>query len=350
MKKIFCHVLLFDTPKSQALRCVESALAQEQDGLEIVCAVSDNGGGSQETLHACAEIPGCLVWSNEYNFGFCGGHNIAALRARRWGADFLVVLNPDVVLTPGALAAMVLSFDRDPAIGMVTPKLLRSDNEGRPMIPPTIDAAGMHLTCAFRHFDRGSDQVDSGQFDQGAFVFGGTGACLMLSQQAISRLELHVGDSESDTLKVHPEMKYAPERLFLFDEGFFAYREDAELSFRAQCLGIKVWYESTAVVLHVRKQRGAGRAHEVVNSLSVKNRFLLGALYSSWSNILVKLCTMLRDCIVVAGVYLFERSSLPALSNAKLLLCRASLRRKELARRNPQGLQSLNRWFCKEYE
>jgi GT2 family glycosyltransferase len=172
----------------------------------------------------------------------------------------------------------------------------------------------------------------------------------MLSQGAISRLELHVGASEADTLKVHPEMTYAPERLFLFDEAFFAYREDAELSFRAQCLGIKVWYEPSAVALHVRKQRGAGRAHEVVNSLSVKNRFLLQALYSSWSSIFVKLCTSLRNCIVVSGVYLFERSSLPALANATLLRQRASLRRKELARRNPQGLQSLSRWFYKEYE
>lgn len=331
----------------QALRCVESVLAQE--GAHLMCVVSDNGG-SQEALYACAEIPGCLIWNNGHNFGFCGGHNIAALRAKRWEADYFLILNPDVVLTPGAVRAMLEAFDKDISIGLVTPKLLRSTSEGHPVIPPVIDAAGMYLTKTLRHFDRGSEEVDKGQFDNGAYVFGGTGACLMLSMNAVQRLELYAGSVESDTEKVHPEMKSAPERLYLFDEAFFAYREDAELSFRAQCLGIKIWYEPHAVALHVRKQRGATREHSVINKLSVKNRFLLDAMYSSWDNIYAKILTQVRNAFVKLGVYLQEKTSVAALSEVKILLPRALARKQELGRRNPRGLQISSRWFCKQYE
>ena len=38
--------------------------------------------------------------------------------------------------------------------------------------------------------------------------------------------------------------------MVLFDEDFFAYNEDIDVSWRMQLVGMKVWYERSAVVLH----------------------------------------------------------------------------------------------------
>ena len=62
-----------------------------------------------------------------------------------------------------------------------------------------------------------------------------------------------------------------------FDENFFAYREDADLAWRAQWLGWSCLYIPEATGYHIRRvlpERRAGLP-DAINMHSFKNRFLL---------------------------------------------------------------------------
>ena len=87
--------------------------------------VVDNGGD--------AEVPeGVTLLSPEENLGYGGGNNLGARHAT---GDALVFLNPDTVVTPGALAGLVEPLE-DRSVGIVTARLRLLDR------PETLNSAG----------------------------------------------------------------------------------------------------------------------------------------------------------------------------------------------------------------
>ena len=119
----------------------------------------------------------------------------------------------------------------------------------------------------------------------------------------------------------------AEQRVRLFDEAFFAYREDADLSWRAGRMGWRCVYVPTARATHVRVVTPERRSQlpTILNRLSVRNRFLLQL--NNWDlscGIASLLCgVMLRNVMVIAGVLLREWSSIPGLMEAIRLAPRA---------------------------
>ena len=121
----------------------------------------------------------------ENNLGFSGASNIAAKEFVNSDKDNFLLLNPDLRLERDALGIMQDSFQVDMKVGVVTPKIFKADKSLNPLVPKVLDAAGMYVTPSLRHFDRGSGLVDSGQFDKPAYVFGGTGACLLMKRDFV---------------------------------------------------------------------------------------------------------------------------------------------------------------------
>ena len=68
------------------------------------------------------------------NLGFGAGHNRNWARA---SGDALLVLNPDVVLAPGALAALVDVLDARPEVAAAVPRLVSMSD------PKRLDSAGI---------------------------------------------------------------------------------------------------------------------------------------------------------------------------------------------------------------
>lgn len=329
--KVLIHIVTWNSEDTIA-RCIEHARAQEGFtlGEDLIIRVTDNAS-SDTTVDRVAVLgigDGLELHRNTANLGFCGAHNQGAARCVHGGFDAMLILNPDVGLTPTCVQRMVDSLSRDTRRGMVTPKLLRAADDLSPLASRTIDAAGMILTPSLRHFDRGSGEVDRGAYEVSEEVFGATGACLLISRECIEALALPSTISDEAVWKIYPELKEgSASRLRLFDEAFFAYREDADLSWRAGRMGWRCVYTPAAVANHVRVVTPERRSKlpEILNRLSVRNRFLLQCnnwdLSCGFASLLWGI--VVRNLLVILGVLLKERSSLPGLVEALRLAPRA---------------------------
>jgi GT2 family glycosyltransferase len=327
---IFVHIVTWNSQESIA-PCLEMVIAQEgyTVGENLRIRVTDNGSTDQTVAQVEPFVrPGISLYKNSENLGFCGAHNQGAFEFLRSGFSAFLVLNPDVGLHGTCLTQMVRHLSSEERVGIVTPKLHRALPSLEAIYPAVLDAAGMELTRACRHFDRGAGDWDSGQFDRGEFVFGGTGACLLLSRECVLDLCIPKTISDESVYQIYPQLRAgAAQRSQLFDEAFFAYREDADLCWRARRKHWRCWYEPRARAAHVRfvtpERRGSLPA--ILNRYSVRNRFLLQANNWRWGDGLVFFLwgIIVRNLMVVFGVLVLERSSIEGLREARALARRA---------------------------
>jgi GT2 family glycosyltransferase len=329
MKKIpavFVHIVTWNSEES-IRECIAHVLGQSQYtlGKNLFVHITDNASEDHtvEYIHECLQ-EGITYSQNKVNVGFSGGHNQGVEKFLQSECEVLLILNSDVGLSAEFLVSSVYRLSAQRKIGIVTPKLLRALPSLEPIYPFVLDACGMELTGACRHFDRGSGTWDNGQFDTGEIVFGATGACLLISKECISSVSLPKQLPNQDLFEIYPQLQEGySTRVELFDEAFFAYREDADLSWRAQTLGWRCWYEPEAVGYHVRFVLPERRKSlpPGINMLGVRNRFLLQMNNWRFANGVWMLLwgIVVRNLIVLAGVLIQERSSMQGLLQARRL-------------------------------
>ncbi len=267
------------------------------------------------------------------NIGFCAAQNrIIESNA----SEYVLVLNPDVVLEPEFLAILVGALEEDSSAGSATGKLWRWQDDGHAEIAlpqhaagRILDTTGMYFTPNQRHLDRGSEEPDLGQYETPQYVFGASGAAALYRREMLE-------DVKSGT-------EY-------FDESFFAYREDADLAWRAQWLGWKCLYVPQARGYHVRRVLPHRRAELAadINMHSFKNRFLLRIKNMDMATyIRFFLPIRARDALAFAYVLLREPSSLRALPLLWKAFPRAWQQRKEIRRKRRVSPQEVRSWFSK---
>src|SRR6185369_6768042 len=94
---------------------------------EVVVVDNHSKDGSAEELKSWAETdPRIRVHCLKENLGFAGGNNFAARMSK---GEYLVLLNPDTILTDGWLERLIRLLEKDPATGMVAPVTNFSGNE-----------------------------------------------------------------------------------------------------------------------------------------------------------------------------------------------------------------------------
>lgn len=271
--------------------CFAALATQDLDAFEVVvvdCASTDRSVEVAEST-PLSGIPRTVIALGE-NRGFSGGMNEAFRRSR---APYLLCLNADARPRQDFLWKLLERAERSSnlSIGAVTPRLVRPpDDEGT----VHIDACGMILVRAWRHLDRGSGEVDEGQYAEAEQVFGATGAAVLYTREAL------------DDVAVDGE---------IFDEAFHSFREDAELSFRLQERGWAVVYDPSVVAEHRRRVLPQRRSElpTVINYHSFKNRYLLRAYHQTARNFWRTLLPALtRDLGALVYVLAFERTSLAA--------------------------------------
>ena len=302
--------------------CLRSVREQE---VPVRIRVYDNA--SHDDSCRVALNHGARLHRSSQNRGFSHGHNF---HLRQGGFDHVLILNPDVVLSKGYLKTLIDSMAGVKRVGMAGGKLYRMDAAGRTVHAggyPVLDTTGIYFTPTQRHFDRGSQQPDRGQYDRRQLVFGISGAALLCTREMLE------------------DVRYRDEYL---DEDFFAYREDADLAWRAQLRGWRALYEPAAQGLHLRRVLPSRRARLAshINYHSLKNRYLMRI--KNLDPAVRRRCLpymWIRDLGIIAYVLLRERSSSGAFREVWRLRKRFLRKRKwvQVSRRVPAD--SVARWF-----
>jgi GT2 family glycosyltransferase len=282
--------------------CLESVLQQDYTDREIIIVDNASSDGTRAVLR---EFETRLrVIYNDKNRGFAGGQNQAIAEAR---GDWLLSLNPDVILKPDFLSKIfkgLLKWLSDlpgaasggKRIGALCGKLLRWKPGASDERSNMIDSTGIYFLRNLRHLDRGSGEIDRGQYERREYVIGATAAAALYRRTTVE--DISVGGE-------------------FFDEDFFAYREDADVAWRAQLMGWSCLYVPEAVAWHVRRVTPE-RFHQLpdeINRHSIKNRFLMRT-----KNISVGLYLRLlipvtaRDLQILGYCVLFNRGLLSGLS------------------------------------
>ena len=193
--------------------CLDSLIKQ---CLKSTIIVVDNGS-SDNSLEILDQYE-VLVVKNSQNLGFAGGVNSGIRKAISLRCKYVALLNNDATAHPNWLRDLVMCLDANPSSGIATGKMMNSKGT-------SLDSTGELYSYWGLPYPRGRGELELSRYDQEKEIFGASGGA---SLYRVSMLE----------------------EIGLFDEDFFAYYEDVDISFRAQLAGWKVTYEPKAVVYH----------------------------------------------------------------------------------------------------
>src|SRR5205809_204686 len=303
-------------------RCLESVLAQKYPYLETIVIDNNSTDGTIDILEQFEDR--CRIVYNAENVGFAAAQNQAIGRS---GGGWVLTLNPDVMLLPNFIEALIEAADIDAKIGTVCGKLLAMTATFDIPSKPLVDSTGIYFNPMLRHLDRGSQEVDNGHYLKHEYVFGATAAAALYRREMIDNISL---DGE------------------FFDSDFFVYREDADVAWRAQLMGWSCIYAPLARGYHVRNVLPGNRRAlpPEINMHSVKNRFLMriknisGDLYrKNWFSITV------RDMAVVGWCLLREHTSLKAFWFLAKNWKRVMAKRKLIQARRLATTEDIAAWF-----
>lgn len=201
--------------------------------------VADNASSDDSVSFLKSKYPQVRIIQNASNGGFAKGYNDALKFVE---AEYYVLLNSDVEVTPNWIDAVIKIMDGDKSIAACQPKIKAFDNK---KLFEYAGAAGGFIDKYGYPFCRGrildTLEEDNGQYNDVREIFWATGACLFV------RAELY-------------------HKVNGFDEDFFAHMEEIDLCWRLKNLGYKVMYCPDSTVYHV----GGG----TLNKTSPKKTYL----------------------------------------------------------------------------
>lgn len=227
---------------ADTLECVRSLLRARCPARIYVV---DNG--SRPPLRPALEEAGIHVRliENAENLGFTGGNNVALRAALDDGARYVLLLNNDTTVDPGFLEPLVAALERDPALGLVTPKIYFY---GQDRVFWAHGARVDRWTGRSPHI--GVYEKDRGQYDAIGEVDRITGCAMMCRREVV-------------------------ERVGMLDDRFFIYCEELDWCLRIRRAGYRLAVVKDSVIWH-KGHRDAGRiGRPFIAYLQTRNQLLL---------------------------------------------------------------------------
>jgi GT2 family glycosyltransferase len=219
--------------------CLESLKNQTLSAKVIVV---DNGSADDSIEIIEKRFPEVELVKLPKNTGFSGGVNTGISHALEQYADAVALLNNDAVADKDWLSQLVQTMKHSDELGIVTSKIVRSDKK-------TLDSTGDFYSAWGTAFPRGRDEPDTGQFEEPEEVFSASGGASLYKSSMLRQIGL-------------------------FDQDFFAYYEDVDISFRARLAGWNVFYQPKAVVYH-KVGATSSKIHDFGTYHGLKNIFFL---------------------------------------------------------------------------
>jgi GT2 family glycosyltransferase len=215
-------VILNWNGKSFLEKFLPSVLASSYTNKKII--VADNASSDDSVPFLRDQYPMVEIIQNPNNGGFAKGYNLAL---KQVCADYYVLLNSDVEVTPGWIEPVIDLMESDKLIGACQPKLLAYHSKDE---FEYAGASGGWIDNFGYPFTRGRVldiiEKDNGQYNDAIPCFWATGAALFVRSS------------------VYHEMKG-------LDDYFFAHQEEIDLCWRMQLHGYKIFVQPASVVYHV---------------------------------------------------------------------------------------------------
>ena len=198
--------------------CLNSLMHQSKAEKEIILV--DNGSKDDSVEFVRTDYPEVKIIPLSENRGFSEAVNQGIRQAK---GELVVVLNNDTVVDSDWLEVLSSFLGENPDIGFCASKIVKYDD------PTVIDSVGSGIKRSGYTFNMGNAVKDMGQYNSPREIFGAPAAAAVYRKSML-------------------------DDIGLFDEDFYMYLEDVDLSFRAQLRGYRCMYVPEAHVRHA----GAG--------------------------------------------------------------------------------------------
>jgi hypothetical protein len=268
MEKVFVVILNWNRTED-TLQCLKSVKSLKKGDYIAKVAVIDNGSDPKlfsELKRNVTKLnfpPNILrLIRNEKNLGFAAGNNVGIEYSLKNEADYILILNNDTVVDTNLINSFLEAGLRYPDGGIFSPKIYFAPgfefhkNAYHPSaIGKVIWSAGGEIDWKNVYGkNRGVDEVDRGQYDSGREIDYATGACMFVRSEVF-------------------------EKIGLFDEKYFMYKEDEDFSLRAKKAGFKVVYTPSSYLWH-KVARSSAIGSELNDYFIARNRMLFGMQYA----------------------------------------------------------------------
>ncbi len=294
----------------------EKFLGQNLDSLfqqtvpfrRVVVVDNASRDGSRAVLRSYAGLQALLLSDNI-------GYAAAANRGiRRTDSELVLVANADIFLDAEFNRRALEFFTDHPQAGLLSPLLLRFDRE-------TVDSAGQACSLALYPRERGYNRPLARTPLAAGEVFSVCGAASVFSRRALE--ELRIGDE-------------------YYDEDFFMFWEDFDIGWRANLLGVKVFFAPRAIAYHFRSATlpktawsrfslAAARPAHLRFHL-VKNRYLTLIKNFRWRKSWPALpFILLKDLLWVGALTIRSPKIIIALARSRGLFVKAWKKRKMIS-------------------
>lgn len=223
--------------RGQLLNCLNSIGRSQPSGLNYEIIVVDNNSGDDLSELTYSQLPLKVVISPK-NLGMGGGNNLGIQQA---AGDYILVLNPDTVITGEAISILWHDLAANPNVGLVGPKLLYPDGalQFSCLHFPGFFIPVLRRTFLGDYFKSSRDYFTMTSFDHRSRqeVDWLMGSCLMFKKEIKQRTGLILTPR--------------------FDERYFMYFEDTDLARQFKAAGLAVIYNPAAVVVHDHRRASA---------------------------------------------------------------------------------------------
>ena len=185
----------------------------------------DNASQDGTAAMVRADFPSVRLITSGENLGYGAGNNRAAAHAR---GDYLLLLNPDTLVSQGAILALLDFMDAHPRAGACSPRLILPDGSPQPVTFGEDPKPGYLLRRGWQRLVHGR-ALHNGDVSSPQPMPWVSGAAMLVRREAW-------------------------EQVGGFDEGFFMYFEDNDLCLRMREQGWEIWYNPTISIVHLGGQ------------------------------------------------------------------------------------------------
>ena len=200
---------------------------------------------------------------NGKNLGFAGGNNPGIKYALKHGADYVLLLNNDVILDGKLVMNLVRDMNVFEKAGIICPKMYFAKgyefHKGR-YLPSQkgkviwYAGGGIDWDNVYS-FHRGVDEVDGGQYDAIEKTDFANGACVLVKKEVFGKVGF-------------------------LDDKFFLYWEDADFSQRAKLAGWDILYTPSTHLWHKVSSATGGSGSPSNDYFLIRNRLIFGFRYA----------------------------------------------------------------------